>query len=52
VGEFCRSDVQPGGSGADVQPPLLGGDYEIWVGETQCPGQVHGVGAAQRVRAG
>jgi len=46
--------VQPGGGRADVQPPVPGGDDEVWVGKGQGTGQVHGVGvgAAQGVGAG
>jgi hypothetical protein len=51
-GEFCWGDVQPGGGRAGVQPPVPDGDDEIWVGEGQRAGQVHGVGAAQGVFAG
>jgi hypothetical protein len=52
AGEFCWGDVQPGSGRASVQPPVPGGDDEVWVGEGQGAGQVHGVGTAQGLRAG
>src|SRR6266536_1719981 len=37
-------DVQPGGGRVGVQPPVPGGDDEVWVGQGQGTGQVHGDG--------
>ena len=47
-----RSDLELCTGGAGVQPPVPDGDDEVGVGEGQGAGQVHGVGAAQGVRAG
>lgn len=51
-GKLCRGDVQPCGCRSGVQPPVPGGDDEVWVSEGQSAGQVHRVGAAQGVGAG
>ncbi len=50
--EVCRGDVQSGGGGTCVQPPVPDGDDEVGVADGQGAGQVHGTGAAQGAGAG